>query len=91
MCGRRRLPAGSGAISPAIQPKPGVTRCSRPRAAISCMPTQMPRNGAPALDADVHGFGQAVDGGEAGGAVGKGALAGQDDSLGPRHHLRVGP
>ena len=47
MCGI--FSAGSfGAMaftSPLIQPKPGVVRNSRPRSAISCAPTQMPRNG----------------------------------------------
>ena len=47
MCGI--LSAGSfGSIaftSPLIQPNPGVMRNSRPRSAISCAPTQMPRNG----------------------------------------------
>ena len=33
--------------SPGIQPSPGVTTYSRPRSAMSCMPTQMPRNGRP--------------------------------------------
>ena len=33
--------------SPAIQPSPGVSPCSSPRSASNCMPTQMPRNGAP--------------------------------------------
>ena len=50
ICGSGRgWPAASrgsiGAISPAIQPSPGVCPCSSPRSAISCMPTQMPRNG----------------------------------------------
>ena len=49
MCGI--FSAGSdGAIlstSPRIQPRPSVTTYSRPRSAISCMPTQMPRNGRP--------------------------------------------
>ena len=35
--------------SPAIQPRPGVTSYSRPRSAINCMPTQMPKNGRPLL------------------------------------------
>ena len=35
--------------SPAIQPSPSVTSYSRPRSAISCMPTQMPKNGRPLL------------------------------------------
>ena len=30
-----------------IQPSPSVTSYSRPRSAMSCMPTQMPRNGRP--------------------------------------------
>ena len=49
MCGI--FSAGSdGAIlstSPRIQPSPSVTTYSRPRSAMSCMPTQMPRNGRP--------------------------------------------
>ena len=31
--------------SPGIQSKPSLTSCSRPRLAMSCMPTQIPRNG----------------------------------------------
>ena len=34
--------------SPSIQPKPSCVPFSRPRLAMSCMPTQMPRNGTPA-------------------------------------------
>ena len=38
--------AGSMATtSPPIQPRPSTVSNSRPRSAISCMPTQMPRNG----------------------------------------------
>ena len=33
--------------SPPIQPRPSIVSNSRPRSAISCMPTQMPRNGRP--------------------------------------------
>ena len=43
----RDRPARSASTSPAIQPRPGVVSYSRPRLAISCMPTQMPRNGRP--------------------------------------------
>ena len=39
-------PGRSGTTSPSIQPKPGQSPCSRPTRAISCIPTQMPRNGA---------------------------------------------
>ena len=49
MCGILR--AGSAGsmrrTSPGIQPRPGVSPNSSPRVASSCMPTQMPRNGAP--------------------------------------------
>ena len=55
---RQRVPADMGIFrlgsrgarrrtSPAIQSKPGVTSCSWPLLAISCMPTQMPRKGLP--------------------------------------------
>ena len=49
MCGTFS-PGSAGAMrttSPGIQPKPAVSPCSRPRLAIICWPTQMPRNGAP--------------------------------------------
>ena len=49
MCGIFRL-GSSGVMrstSPGIQPRPSTTSYSRPRSAISCMPTQMPRNGRP--------------------------------------------
>ncbi len=47
MCGIFRF-SSRGEIfstSPAIQLKPSVVTCSLPRVAISCMPTQMPKNG----------------------------------------------
>ena len=47
MCGIFRF-SSRGVIfstSPAIQLKPSVVTCSLPRVAISCMPTQMPKNG----------------------------------------------
>ena len=37
----------SATTSPGIQPSPWLVSNSRPRSAISCMPTQMPRNGLP--------------------------------------------
>ena len=33
--------------SPAIHPRPGVTLYSRPRSAINCIPTQMPKKSLP--------------------------------------------
>ena len=51
MCGI--FSSGSAGVilstSPAIQPRPLVTSYSSPRSAMSCMPTQMPRNGRPRL------------------------------------------
>ena len=47
ICGTLRL-SSRGAIfttSPLIQPRPSVTSYSRPRSAINCMPTQMPKKG----------------------------------------------
>ena len=40
-------PARSALTSPPIQSRPGLVSYSRPRVAMSCMPTQMPRNGRP--------------------------------------------
>ena len=53
MCGTlaRRAPEPisgvSGRTSPSIQSRPAVSPNSSPRLAISCMPTQIPRNVAP--------------------------------------------
>ena len=74
------LSAGSaGSIattSPAIQPSPSTVSNSRPRSAISCMPTQMPRNGRPRAD---HRLAErrleAGHRGEAAPAIGEGADA----------------
>ena len=81
------LSAGSDGVSfatsPAIQPSPAMVSNSRPRVAISCMPTQMPRNGLPPL---MHLLVQRLDhagqGGEAAPAIGEGADAGQHDAVG---------
>ena len=70
------------AISPSIQPKPGVISCSRPRSAISCMPTQMPRNGVPAAVARLDRLAHAGNRGQSARAVGEGALARQHDPVG---------
>jgi hypothetical protein len=59
--------------SPAIQPSPSVTSYSRPRSAISCMPTQMPRNGRPRWRTLVERLDHAVDRVEAMAAIGEGA------------------
>ncbi len=60
MCGI--FSAGSARRDPvdlaAIQPSPSVTSYSRPRSAMSCMPTQMPRNGRPLR---AHAFVQRLD------------------------------
>ncbi len=49
ICGTLTLhrSARSAAPRPRSSPSPGVTPCSSPRVASNCMPTQMPRNGAP--------------------------------------------
>ena len=75
-------------MSPLIQPKPGVTACSSPRSAISCMPTQMPRNGVPASVAVSIAVAHAGHGGQARGAIGEGALAGQHDAVGRARRRR---
>ena len=87
--------AGSaGAISftsPAIQPKPRVTVFSSPRSDISCMPTQMPRNGR-ALAIATSSTASPMPGHriEAGAAIGIGADAGQHDAVGGAHAFGVG-
>ena len=84
-CGGSSAPAarGSGATSPAIQSSPGTTSYSRPRVAMSCMPTQMPRNGRPRrAHALFERFDHARHGVEAAPAIGEGADAGQHDVLG---------
>ncbi len=76
--------------SPAIQPRPSVTSYSRPRSAISCMPTQMPRNGRPLprtrflerLDHARHRIEPAP-------AIGEGADAGQHHAVGAAHRVGI--
>ena len=57
---------------------------SRPRVAMSCMPTQMPKKGRPRSAHSLgHGLDQAGDGVEAAPAIGEGADTRQDDAVGP--------
>ncbi len=49
---------------------------------MSCMPTQMPRNGVPRVGGGLDRLAHAGDGGQAARAVGEGALAGQHDPVG---------
>ncbi len=69
-------------------PSPSVTSHSRPRSAISCMPTQMPKNGLAAL---AHAVVQRIDharhGIETAAAIGKGADARQHDAVGASRSL----
>ena len=92
MCGT--FSAGSeGATartSPGMRSRPGITPCSRPRVARSCMPTQMPRNGRPrTVDDFVDRLDHAGDGIEAPPAIGEGAVAGEDDTVGLRDHIGI--
>ena len=69
--------------SPAIQPRPSTVSNSRPRSAISCMPTQMPRNGRPrAITASCERLLEPGHRGEPAPAIGEGADAGQHDAVG---------
>ena len=77
------------ATTPSIQPSPSVGAYSSPSRAISCMPTQMPRNG-PGLDLDRLAIAANAPGPrERAAQAGKGAVAGQHDPVGPGDHLRV--
>ena len=75
----RQPQRGGPAPSPRSRPRssrsPGVIACSSPRSAMSCMPTQMPRNGVPLGTRIQHRLAQARDRGEPARAVGEGALA----------------
>ena len=86
--------AGSAGVisltSPAIQPKPLVTVFSRPRSDISCMPTQMPRNGrALAIATSSTASPMPATACEAGAAIGIGADAGQHDAVGGAHPFGI--
>ena len=64
---------------------------SRPSVAISCMPTQMPRNGTPLpITRSSSTSTMPVTAIEPGAAIGEGADAGQHDAIGRAHHLGVG-
>ena len=77
--------------SPGIQPKPSLTSCSSPREAMSCMPTQMPRNGL-ALRDDLlfERLPQARNGHQPVAAILEGADTGQHDAFGPAQRLGIG-
>ena len=93
ICGIFRV-GSDGAIrstSPGIQPSPGITSYSRPRSAMSCMPTQIPRNGrARTAHAVVERLDHAADGVEPAPAIGEGADAGQHHAIGAPDLLRIG-
>jgi hypothetical protein len=77
--------------SPGIQSKPSVTVFSNPRVDISCMPTQMPRNGLALSstawrNARVH----SVDRIEPGAAIGVGADTGKHHTVGLSDMIRIG-
>ena len=76
--------------SPDIQPRPDVTRYSRPRSAINCMPTQIPKNGFPFLRTvclkRIDHPGNFI---ESTPTICEGADARQDDPLGPRNGVGI--
>ena len=77
--------------SPAIQSSPAWTPYSTPRVAMSCMPTQMPRNGLPrSITSRCSDLDHARHAVEAGAAVGEGADARQHDAVGRGDLARVG-
>ncbi len=85
-------PAWLGHVAARSSRTPGWSRCSSPRSAISCMPTQMPRNGRAAGSApSADRVPQARNRGEARRAVGERTLPRQHDRgrpLRPRRRRR---
>ena len=80
----------SATTSPAIQQRPSVSRCSRPTVAINCIPTQTPRNGTLPLWARSSSTStMPVAASRPPAAIGEGADAGQDDTVGFAHDLSV--
>ena len=90
----RNLQVGSDGRDPvdlARDPtQPSVTSYSRPRSAISCMPTQMPKNGRPLRrTVSLERFDHAGDGIEAAAAIGERADAGQHHAIGARDRVGI--